>query len=390
MSDQAADVPTAPRRPGRKPKLDEANQEHLRQLVLANPMASLEETSNALAQVTGIRVDPHTIRLYLRRMGLVRVKPARLTGEAAQQSEAEAAAQGKKRYGYADWHRDPGDAVRYPSGLTDAEWALVSDLFEVTGPGKPPTYPRRMMVDACLYVVRTGSSWRMLPKNFPPWQDVYATFRRWTHKRLFEQMHNRLREMWRQRAHRDVAPTKAILDSQSVKTGPEGGPKGYDAGKKVKGRKRHIVTDTMGLLLAVLVSTANVQDRDGAGPAVARAMARYPTIETVYADSGYAGKRAADLAAQHGIKVEIVRRNTDRQTGRWVDPQGQLFPTPARFVVLPKRWIVERTHAWNERPRRMAKDHDRLISVSESWIWMVEARLLLRRLTASPAPPPQV
>lgn len=233
-------------RKGRPPKLGPADVERLREVAMQRPQASLEKTSAAFLHLPGIVVGPDTVRKYLRRAGLVRVKPRRLEGEAARQSEVSLEANGKKRLGYADRHRDPGDAVRYPSGLTDAEWELVRDLFEVTGPGKPPKYPRRMMLDACVYVVRSGTSWRMMPKDLPPWKDMYATFRRWTYKGLFEKMHDRLRAMWREREHRSVEPTKAIIDSQFVKTGPEGGPKGYDAGKKVKGRKRHLVTDTLG------------------------------------------------------------------------------------------------------------------------------------------------
>ena len=366
---------------GRPPKLNESQVVALRDLALAMPMASLDEVAAEFRRVHKVELTYQTVSKYLKAAGLVRVRPMRQRGAEAAATEAAMEAAGKKRYGYADRHRDPGDAVRYPSGLTDAEWALVADVFETNGPGKPPKYPRRIMVDACLYVVRTGASWRMLPKDFPPWKDVYATFRRWTTKGLFEQMHDRLRAMWREREHRALSPTGAVIDSQSVRTGPEGGPKGYDAGKKVKGRKRHLVTDTLGLLLAVFVSAASVQDRDGAAPTVARAMAKYPTIEKLYADRGYEGKRARELEGLHGLQVEIVRRPTNRTVGRWVDPQKPMFPPPPRFVVLPKRWIIERTNAWNDRPRRMARDHDRRIDVSESWIWLTEARILARRLT---------
>ena len=259
----------------------------------------------------------------------------------------------------------------------------MSDIFENEGGrGKPPSYARRLLVDACCYVVRTGCSWRLIPKDFPTWTIVYKTFRRWTDAKKFETMHDRLRGMWRERAERQVGPTAGILDSQSVKTSAQGGPKGYDAGKKVKGRKRHILV--VGLILALVILPANVQDRDGAPPVVAKAMEKYPSIQKLYVDGAYGGECKAKLEHTHKIDVEVVRHPANGAVGRWQDAgQQSLFPVTKGFVVLPKRWVVERTHAWNDRSRRLAKDHDRRIDVGESWIWLTEARLLVRRLTTT-------
>jgi transposase len=256
----------------------------------------------------------------------------------------------------------------------------VADLFEHSGPGKPPRYARRTLVDACCYVVRTGCSWRMLPKDLPPWQDVYAHFRRWTDKNLFETMHDRLRAMWRIRQGRNEAPTAAIVDSQSVKTSAQGGPKDYDAGKKVKGRKRHLVVDVLGLVLAVLVHPADIQDRDGAEPVVKRAVEKYPTLQKLYVDSAYSGGCAQRLRTEYALDVEVVRR--PGCAGPWSDSQLALFPTQVSpFPILPRRWVVERTHSWIERPRRLSKDYDRRLDVSTSWIWLAETRILLRRVS---------
>ena len=170
-----------------------------------------------------------------------------------------------KRYGYRDEHRRQEPEQLYPSCLTQTEWELVADLFEQPGKrGRPPQYSRWEMVNACCYVVRNGCSWRMLPHEFPPWENVYRTFRRWAAGGKFEQMHDRLRELWRSREERAPEPSAAVLDAQSTRSSPQGGPSGYDAGKKVKGRKRNLVVDTLGLLLMVSVVPANVQDRDGA------------------------------------------------------------------------------------------------------------------------------
>lgn len=286
----------------------------------------------------------------------------------------------KPRYGYLERHRQQGDATRYPSCLTDAEWALVGDLFENKGPGKPPKYPRRRMVDACSYVVRTGCQWRFLPKDFPAWQDVYAHFRRWTDKGLFETMHDRLRGMWRKRAGRDENPTAMVLDSQSYKTSAQGGPKGFDAAKRVKGRKRHVAVDVLGLLLAILVLPANVQDRDGAPPLVDKTVAKYPTLKKVYVDTAYSGECAQGLHEEHGLDVEVVRRVS--KAGAWTAKElASLEQSKQPFPILPRRWVVERSLAWIERPRRLSKDYDRLPEVSEAWAWLAETRLLLTRLT---------
>jgi putative transposase len=216
----------------------------------------------------------------------------------------------------------------------------------------------------------------MLPKDFPPWPPlVYRTFRRWLARDLFEAMYHELRKLWRSRERRDPDPTAAILDSQSVKTTAQGGPKGYDAAKKVKGRKRHLVTDTLGLLLAVLVTEASVQGRAAAMPATDLAKANAPGIQKLYVDGGYAGARLHDeIEERHGIEVEIVRHLGNCNVGRWHEGQLPLFnDIPQGFVVLPKRWVIERTNAWNDRPRRLNKDHDRNLDVSTGWIWLAKA-----------------
>jgi transposase len=290
-----------------------------------------------------------------------------------------------RRYGDTARHRAQAPEQRYPSSLTDAEWARVADLFEAPGGrGLPPRHRRRDLVDACCYVVRTGCAWRQLPTEFPHWDNVYKTFRRWSAQGKFEALHDRLRAQWRERIDRQAVPSAAVLDAQSTRSSPQGGVQGYDAGKKVKGRKRNVVVDTLGLLLAVSVTAARVQDRDAAHGVVARAVAKYPTVQTLFVDAGYAGIGAGTLYPQHGLTVDVVRHPANRNVGGWQPTaQGELLAVPTRadgFVVLAKRWGVERTHAWNERARRLVMHHDRLPAVSEAWVWLTEARLLLRRL----------
>lgn len=367
-------------RGGRPSKIGEDEKEILRQIVEASPLATLEEVTAAFRARTGLAVHSATVRKGLREAGIERQRAAIVASDPADEPP--------KRYGYQPHHRDQTPEQRYPSCLTDAEWALVSDLFDnAGGRGVPPHYSRRALVDACCYIVRTGCAWRMLPAEFPPWQNVYRTFRRWVAVGKFELMHDRLRAQWREREGRSAQPSATVLDAQSTRSSPQGGPSGFDAGKKVKGRKRNLIVDTLGLLVAVTVTAASVQDRDGAHVPVAEAMAKYPTIETLFVDNGYAGQCAATLRDTHQLNVDVVRHPANRNGGCWrhVD-QGELFPVAADskgFVVLPKRWVVERTHGWNERSRRLVMHHDRRIDVSEAWVWLTGARMLARRLAAT-------
>lgn len=369
-------------KPGRPKKIGPEHHAMLREIVTAKPLASIGEIGTAFAQRTGIRVHPDTLNDALTEAGITRVHPR---AERAQQ--AGEAARERPRYGYTQAHRERGASQRYASSLTDAEWALVADIFDTEGGrGKPPAYPRRLLVDACCYVVRTGCSWRLLPGDFPPWQNVYRTFRRWMAQGKFERMHDRLRAQWRARLGRDGSPSASVIDAQSTRGSPQGGSSGYDAAKKVKGRKRHVLVDTLGLLLAVSVTAASVQDRDGAHPVMSAAVAKYPSLQTVFADSGYAGQCAQTLTQRHDVSVEIVRHPRNANVGYWSTPEQPDLFTQARsskaFMVLPKRWVVERSHAWIERARRLVMHHDRRSDVAEAWVWLAQARMLLGRLAS--------
>lgn len=367
---------------GRPPKLSPEDVEALVGLVRKAPALSLEDIVAAFRRQRGITLSVPTVHRYLLAEGFRfdrRRRAAARSASAESDARSEPAA---KRYGYRQAHRDAGASAQYPCGLTDSEWQQVQHLFDPPGrTGRPEKYTRRQMLEACVYVLRSGCSWRMLPRDFPPWPAVYKTFRRWSARGLFEEMYDELRRLWRSRQHRAPDPTAAVIDSQSVKTSPQGGPTGYDAGKKVKGRKRHIVTDTLGLLIAVLITVGSVQDRDAALPAMDLAKTKAPGIKTLYVDGGYAGARAEELRTRRDIKVEVVRRPSNRKVGGWQQGQLSLLEPLKPFVVLPRRWVVERTNAWNQRPRRMNRDHDRNLSVSTAWIWLTEGRMLLRRVT---------
>lgn len=223
----------------------------------------------------------------------------------------------------------------------------------------------RQIVNALMYIVVGGIQWRMLPKDYPPWKSVYHYFRRWRDDGTWQRIHDTLRAAVRRNAGRHKHPTAGCLDSQSVKTTAIPGVRGYDAGKQVNGRKRHIVVDTMGLLLAVIVTAASVQDRDGAKLLLRRLGGACKKLRRIWVDGGYRGQLLTWVAAHCRYQLTVVLR-TDDQKG---------------FVVLPRRWVVERTFAWLNHHRRLSKDYEGTTTTSESMIYLAMIRLMLRRLS---------
>jgi transposase len=259
----------------------------------------------------------------------------------------------------------------YPSDLTDEQWAVIEPLVPaVRSGGRPAEHARRRIVEAILYVVRAGCSWRQLPHDFPPWATVFWYFKQWRADGTVDRIHDALRDRVRDGAGRDPMASAGIVDAQSVKAADTvgSGSRGFDAGKKVNGRKRHIVVDTMGLLLAVVITTAAMQDRDGARRVLDRLRFTMPSVALIWADGGYGGQLVDWVKRVLRVRVEIVRKPLGIKT----------------FQVLPRRWVVERTFARIVKCRRIDHDYERLPAHSEAMIKWAVIGLMTRRLAPTP------
>ena len=262
--------------------------------------------------------------------------------------------------------------LRYPCDLTDEEWALVEPLIP---PAKPGGNRRRVnvreVVNAIMYILTTGCQWRALPKDLPPRSTVHDYLDLWSYDGTLDRIHHALYVRCREQEGREASPTAAIIDSQSVKSAEKGGasidPHGYDAGKKIKGKKRHLLVDTVGLLLHAIVHPANIQDRDGGILLLSTLFGRYPFLKKLFADAGYQGPQFQKAKAKilPHVETEIVKRSDQARH---------------MFVVLPRRWIIERTIGWLNRCRRLAKDWENLNRKALAFLRLASIRLMLRRL----------
>lgn len=263
------------------------------------------------------------------------------------------------------------DRPRYPSDVTDEQWLMIAPLLPPPSTnGRPEKHPRREIVNAIFYVLRTGCAWRQLPHDLPPWQTVYWYFKRWRDDGTVTHIHDALRDRLRDTAGRDPMASAGIVDAQSVKAADTVGrqTRGYDAGKRVNGRKRHVVVDTLGLLLVMVVTAANIQDRDGGARVLERLRFAMPSVATIFADGGYAGRLVAYARQRLRIAVEVVRKPADQQG----------------FAVLPRRWVVERTLGWIVRCRRLDHDYERLPTTAAAWTKWAMIGIMTRRLAPGP------
>ena len=253
----------------------------------------------------------------------------------------------------------------YPSDLTDSQWHHIKDFFALPKPtGRPRKVRFRSIVNGILYLVFTGCQWRFVPVNYGKWQTVYYYFVRWQKDGTWQRLHETLRSRLRQKQGRHKHPTAGAADSQSVKTTSVPSSRGFDANKKIQGRKRHLLVDTLGLIITVIVTPACWQDRDGLKKLLRTSGVHRKKLRKVWVDGGYRGRIIEWAAARFRYSLSVVLRSDDKHG----------------FVVLPKRWIVERTFAWLNNHRRLSKDYERFTKTSETMIQLAMIRVMLRRL----------
>jgi putative transposase len=355
-----------PKRPrgGAKPKLTTELVDQLVELATSQPTLRLYELAAEMSRRAGQMVSEATVGRALRSRNIGK---RRIVREPAPADPRESDG---TRYG-ARHRRQPEDRPHrraYPSDFTDAEWAVVEPIWLEHVRALPTEHELRDVLDALRYIGATGCPWRFLPHEYPPFTTVRTWFDRWKRDGTVDLVNSDLRRRLRRRSGREDTPSLLIVDSQTAKAREGGKDRGYDGGKKTSGRKRHIAVDTEGLPWLIIVHSAAIQDRDGIDLLVPdHVRQQQPRLKKILADGGYQGRAERITAERTGVPLHIVRRLGDTTTGQWAAKDGPPPSAPAGFQVVPQRWIVERSHAWVCRRRRLSSAYERSAATSAEW-----------------------
>lgn len=351
----------------------------LKAWVLDNPTARAREMADFAAQSLGLQASESTIRRALAACGLSTKHLKKIKASTDEPRP-------RQTFRYNERHRrNPEDKPHrrsYPSDFTEAEWAAVEPLWMAQAVAKPTSHSVREILEAIRYIAASGCPWRYLPHDFPPHTTVRRWFDTWNRAGTLAHVNGELRRLLRRRSHRDETPSLIIVDSQSVKSREGGTDRGYDGGKKVAGRKRHIAVDTEGFIWCLDVHAASIQDRDGIDRVVPDDVkCELPRLTNILVDAGYQGRAEKRTVERTGVPVKVARRRGDTTNGEWTEKQSDVQQIESGFRVVPKRWIVERSLAWCNRRRRLAIDYERRAAVACSWMSYAIQHIMVARMS---------